>query len=1144
MNDEPQARVTARGSGRESPPVAIERGGPHDARALRRGSPTAAGPNPARHAARAAQPAPPAADPVRILFVEDNPAEARLLIELLRDVPGFAFESARVDRLAPALDRLVDPDLDVVLLDLNLPDSDGLGTLDAVLAANREAAVVVLTGLDDEIVGEEAIRRGAQDYLLKGAVDGPLLVRAIRYAQERKARENEMIRAEAEFHLLSRMTRGFSGASDLDAALKSVLQEVCGSTGWVYGRSWIPAEGGVMIPGPSCCGLPLALARFSEGCEGIAFRRGEGMVGKVWQSTLPLWVPDVTEAEDFVRRTAAREANLRTAMFIPVLAGAQVVAVLAFFDTRIRREDRRLLELVHAVASHVGGILKRRRAEDALGRSERRLRHLMETANDGVLVTDPIGGVQYANTRAVELLGRPLDDLRGVSLGDLLRDVSPDSWRSAMEKRRGGARDVMESRLVRPDGETLWSMASLSPVIDDAGGFGGSLVLLTDVTERKHAEEADRILAEAGQIFAESLDPIEMANRLVQLLVPAIGDACVVRLVEHGPLQHLAIEASDPALRAALERIPQVFGVLPEADTHPVTRAFHQGVPVLFSDLQRDLIDAIGETEEQRDHLRSLGSGSLLIVPLTAPEGVIGFLAIITAASGRRLGESDRALGVKLGRLTSLAFLNAKHFQQARAAVQSRDEVMGIVAHDLRSPLGAMSMYLSLLLDPAVAEGNRATWGQGIRRSVDYMDRLIEDLLDVRRLEAGQLGIETEPIEVSGVIDEVLAMFQSRTLEKGVSLEAHVPDALPPVFADQRRLLQVLANLVENAFKFTPGGGRVTVEAERKDGDVVFSVHDTGVGIPPDHLPRLFDRFWQAAGSRRGGAGLGLAIAKGLVETHGGWLAVESELGRGSFFRFAIPVAQPGAGEEPLASVATIGTAAAPVVNRPIRVVLADDHTIFLRSLEAILHHSGRVEVLAAVTSGESAVERAELMRPDLVLMDLEMEGIGGLAAMRRIAAMDPPIPVIALTANAEQDSLFRVIEAGGSGFFQKNGDPQELLRTMEAVVEGGTGLSAGSQRAVLQRFLEKRQEAAESPLHSLSEQERTIISLIAAGYNSTEIGRRLFLSGKTVDTYRSKVMRRLGFRRRSEVVHFALQTGLLDPLSPEPGPPPSPRHP
>lgn len=229
-------------------------------------------------------------------------------------------------------------------------------------------------------------------------------------------------------------------------------------------------------------------------------------------------------------------------------------------------------------------------------------------------------------------------------------------------------------------------------------------------------------------------------------------------------------------------------------------------------------------------------------------------------------------------------------------AIQARDDTVGVVAHDLRNPVSAVKMLSSALLQsddidalpPEASEQLRL-----IRASALQMDRLIQDLLDVTRIETGRLPVDKVPVSAAGLLESALQTLRPLVKEAGITLREDVPPALPQVEADAERIGQVLSNLVGNAIKFTTKGGQITVSA-RAEADVVrVSVTDTGTGISREQLPHIFDRFWQSSQSsiRSRGAGLGLPIARGIVRAHGGELGVESEPGKGSTFFFSIPIA-------------------------------------------------------------------------------------------------------------------------------------------------------------------------------------------------------------------------------------------------------------
>ena len=240
-------------------------------------------------------------------------------------------------------------------------------------------------------------------------------------------------------------------------------------------------------------------------------------------------------------------------------------------------------------------------------------------------------------------------------------------------------------------------------------------------------------------------------------------------------------------------------------------------------------------------------------------------------------------------RLTEVEEELARERAHAQAVVRLHDEVLAIVAHDLRKSLNRISLSASVLRESLGPDADPRPWDL-MQRGVKDMDRLIQDLLDVSRMEAGGLPLDRSPLPVAPLLAEVEEQFGELARSRGVALACRADPTIPHVRADRRRLVQALSNLIDNALRLTPAGGTVTAEARPAPGYVEFVVRDTGPGIPAEHLPHLFDRFWQGARAHRGGAGLGLAIVKGIVEAHGGRLFAESRPGEGAVFRFWIPV--------------------------------------------------------------------------------------------------------------------------------------------------------------------------------------------------------------------------------------------------------------
>ena len=231
--------------------------------------------------------------------------------------------------------------------------------------------------------------------------------------------------------------------------------------------------------------------------------------------------------------------------------------------------------------------------------------------------------------------------------------------------------------------------------------------------------------------------------------------------------------------------------------------------------------------------------------------------------------------------------------KRLQRAVFARDETVGVVAHDLRNPVSAVKMLSQALLNRADALDDGDTEQlKLIREAAMQMDGLIQDLLDITRVESGRLTIDAQPVATIALLEGALRTLRPLVEEAGIQLVTDFPTSLPKVNADQERIGQVLSNLVGNAIKFGKDGGQIAVTASVSGTEVIVSVSDTGRGITPEHLPHIFDRFWQASHStmRTRGAGLGLPIAQGIIGAHGGQIRVESTAGEGTTVFFTLPV--------------------------------------------------------------------------------------------------------------------------------------------------------------------------------------------------------------------------------------------------------------
>lgn len=408
---------------------------------------------------------------------------------------------------------------------------------------------------------------------------------------------------------------------------------------------------------------------------------------------------------------------------------------------------------------------------------------------------------------------------------------------------------------------------------------------------RVKTRESLRFLTEVGNTLAASLDYQVTLQKVAELTVPRLACYCEVDLIEEGRVRRVGLAHGDPEQQAVLSREPLLP---PRADQGPLAEVLGTGESMLVTSVNGMPRGSGTHHGERLELLRSAGATSLLLIPLIARGRSLGVLLLASTRTDRSYGPQDLALANELARIAALAIDNARLYSEAKQAIRARDDMLRVVSHDLRNPIGAMAMAASLVLDDSAAEVREGASGRMLRtivRASKQATKLIDDLLDVSRIDSGRLAVHLQPEALAPLILEAVELHCPVARQQGIHLSWVTQEPLPAVRVDRERFLQLLGNLLANAIKFTPPAGRIEVAAAVSGSEVHCSVTDTGPGIQPDQLPHVFDRFWQATRGDRGGLGLGLAIVQGIAEAHRGRVWVESNPGRGARFVFAVPLA-------------------------------------------------------------------------------------------------------------------------------------------------------------------------------------------------------------------------------------------------------------
>jgi signal transduction histidine kinase len=508
-------------------------------------------------------------------------------------------------------------------------------------------------------------------------------------------------------------------------------------------------------------------------------------------------------------------------------------------------------------------------------------------------------------------------------------------------------------------------------------------------------------LLDAEALLRSAPDYETTLPELARLAVPRVADLCVVEIVgEQGASTPVEVAHVDPAkLRLARERWRLAAGgcggslFLPEATDETLAASVAQA--------------------ERRELLLALRVRSVMIVPMCVRDRTIGAITFATGESERRYQASDLAMAERLAASAATAIDTARSQLEAREAVRMREDLLGIVAHDLRNPLSGILMRCSLLLEtlPKDQAGLLVRRDvEAMRRSSHRMESLLRDLLAFAKIQAGGLPVERQPSDLAELLAEAIESVTPLVGKRKVTVETQLRAGVQ-VRCDRERFLQIVANLIGNAIKFTKADGSIGIRTEQQAGEIRFSISDDGPGIAADERVRLFDPYWQKH-PRSGGIGLGLYVTRALVEAHGGVIGVQSVPGAGSTFSFTLPV---------------LGAEPARQPGPPPQILVVDDDAAFRRELVEVL--AGEGYSVAEAPGGRQALEYLKAHgAPLFILLDLMMPAMDGwefLANLRADARLSS-IPVVAMSGlplAADSASL-----PGVSSFLRKPARREQLL--------------------------------------------------------------------------------------------------------------------
>jgi PAS domain S-box-containing protein len=638
------------------------------------------------------------------------------------------------------------------------------------------------------------------------------------------------------------------------------------------------------------------------------------------------------------------------------------------------------------------------RMADDLVPASAQLQAIVGAIDDAVITTDADARITGWNHGAERMFGHTHAEVTGRGFDLIVPEAHADQYRAAVQQARDGdiIRDL-DAFYRSKGGELLHVMVVIAPMRGVDGTIAGFTHIVRDVTQRDYAERAARRLAaivESSDDAIVSKDPTGIVTSWNRAAETMFG--------------YTASEMIGQSIRRLIPADRQR-----EEDT-------------VLEHIRR------GERVNHFETLRRRKDGTLVPISLTVSPihdnkgRVVGASKIARDVTDQKRAENERA----------------RLYAEVQEAGRLKDEFLATLSHELRTPLNAILGY-ARMIRLGLVNGDKLTRAvETVERNASSLNQIVEDILDVSRIISGKLRLHVTPVDLAVVVHDAIEAVIPAATAKDVRIEQQLDPDTGRIAGDPERIQQVIWNLMSNAVKFTPRGGLVRVHLVRADTNVHITVADTGIGIPKEFLPYIFERFSQEdAGTtrERGGLGLGLAIARHLVEMHGGTIQAQSGgVGAGTTFTVSIPlmVTHHDAHVRPHPHGVASTDEPAQVPNlEGIRVLAVDDDRDALRLVKEVIEAAGALA--ATAHSAAAAIEMIEAVRPDVLIVDIGMPRVDGFQLIAEVRAREDVfrnIPAAALTAYARSEDRTKALRSGFQLHLAKPIDPGELLAAVASL--------------------------------------------------------------------------------------------------------------
>ena len=782
---------------------------------------------------------------VKVLLVEDEAIDMKSVQKILSTCTlpiEFVVESAV--SLSEAVGNLAEKKYDVVLLDLELPDSSGIETVRQIVKVAPDIPIVVLTGLDDEQTGLSAIEDGATDYLVKDLPLDVVLVRTIIYALQRKKMQKQSLKLTYDISKRMKELNCLYGISKLVETPGISLEEILGKI---------------------VCLLPAGWEYPDIACARIVFE------GKEYKT------------DNFKASNRTQWADIK-------LNGEKAGTIeVCYMEERPQSDEGPFLrderDLINAIGERIGKIAERSKGEEALRESEERYKNLFKANIDGILIADATTKkFRYANPAICRMLGYSEEELTQMGVADIHPKESLEQVIAEFEAQTSGAKITADLECVRKDGQVISVSINAGTVMIDQTKY--LLGIFRDVTERKNKEkqilDANLRLEKVSEELSAAKRDLEQKNEALQKISSELEQRVEERTAELAA-SNKVLGVMQQNMQAVIKNITDGLLII---DDNKIVRFANLAAEII---LGRRTPDLLGEPFGA-----PLTVDKPSEVQLVAPDGSV------TIAEVRAVRTGWENEPVYLATVRDITLLKNAQKEMEAANEQLRrfndmkNEFVSMASHELRTPLSVIIGAVKLVLDqiPGKIVPEQKEVLETAMNNLGRLARIVDALLNISKIESGKIELRRVNIDIRRLIEETVGEYRDQAEKKGIHLGFRVPEQPVDLCIDGDKIKEVLMNLISNGLKFTPAGGSVEVECKAEPKEVQLSVSDTGRGIAEQNMPMLFEKFAQFGrnvGPGEKGTGLGLAICKGIVELHKGRIWAKSQQGKGTVFTFALP---------------------------------------------------------------------------------------------------------------------------------------------------------------------------------------------------------------------------------------------------------------